>query len=466
MNLARIIIVSLCCFASRAGHGADPPTVIYQVPGLEQPAEIRVDEWGIPHIYAKTHYDVFFVQGFNAARDRLWQIDTWRRRGLGELSAVLGAAYVAQDRAARLFLYRGDMYREWLAYGSDAKRIAGAFVAGINAFVDLTRSEPALLPPEFEMLGYQPAYWAAEDVVRIRSNGLWRNLTTEVERAAILCHFPASVASLHKRLEPAWDVIVLSIGHNERIAFGLTIFPIDQEDLYVYETRPGSPNEYRYRDRWEPMSIIEEPVAVHDAAAQSVTLKFTRHGPVIFEDVLNHRAFAARVGWLEPGMAQYFGSVEYMRAQNWREFVGALNRWGAPGENQVYADIDGNIGYKPVGLFPRRTHWDGLLPVPGDGRYEWDGYFDMDALPEEFNPTRGYIATANAMNLPTDYPIATRRIGFEWSAPWRARRITEVLDQQPQHSLSDSLALPRDYTSLVARELVARLPESDRSPAA
>jgi len=566
MNLARIIIVSLCCFASRAGHGADPPTVIYQVPGLEQPAEIRVDEWGIPHIYAKTHYDVFFVQGFNAARDRLWQIDTWRRRGLGELSAVLGTAYVAQDRAARLFLYRGDMYREWLAYGSDAKRIAGAFVAGINAFVDLTRSEPALLPPEFEMLGYQPAYWAAEDVVRIRSNGLWRNLTTEVERAAILCHFPASVASLHKRLEPAWDVIVpegidlcavphevldvyllakapvlysnptnavaqareiehragigsnnwvvapqrtttgrpilandphrghaipslryaahlvapgldvigggepalpgISIGHNERIAFGLTIFPIDQEDLYVYETRPGSRNEYRYRDRWEPMSIIDEPVAVHDAAAQSVTLKFTRHGPVIFEDAINHRAFAARVGWLEPGMAPYFGSVEYMRAQNWREFVGALNRWGAPGENQVYADIDGNIGYKPVGLFPRRTHWDGLLPVPGDGRYEWDGYFDMDALPEEFNPTRGYIATANAMNLPTDYPIATRRIGFEWSAPWRARRITEVLDQQPQHGFADSLALQRDYTSLLARELVARLPESDRSPAA
>jgi len=566
MNLARITIVSLCCFACGVGQAADQKTARYQVHGLEQPAEILVDEWGVPHIYAKTHYDAFFVQGFNAARDRLWQIDTWRRRGLGELSAVLGAAYVAQDRAARLFLYRGDMYREWLAYGSDAKRITEAFVAGINAFVDLTRSEPALLAPEFEVLGYQPVHWSADDVVRIRSNGLWRNLTTEVERAEILCRFPAWVASLHKQLEPAWNVTVpegidlcavprqvldvyllakapisyssptnavaqaraiehrtgvgsnnwvvapqrtatgrpilandphrghavpslryvthlvapgldvigagepalpgISIGHNERIAFGLTVFPIDQEDLYVYETRPGSPNEYRYRDRWEPMSVFEEPVTVHDAAAQSVTLKFTRHGPVIFEDAINHRAFAARVGWLEPGMAPYFGSIEYMRAQNWREFVSALNRWGAPGENQVYADIDGSIGYKPVGLFPRRTQWDGLLPVPGDGRYEWAGYFDMDALPEEFNPTRGYIATANAMNLPTDYPIATRRIGFEWSAPWRARRIAEVLVQQPRHSFADSLALQRDYTSLLARELVARLPESDGSPAA
>ena len=193
-------------------------------------------------------------------------------------------------------------------------------------------------------------------------------------------------------------------------------------------------------------------------------MKFTRHGPVIFEDPTNHRAYAARVGWLDPGMSPYFGSIEYMRAKDWREFAAALNRWGAPSENQVYADIDGNIGYKPVGLFPKRTNWDGLLPVPGDGRYEWDGYFDMDALPEEFNPERGFIATANAMNLPANYPIAERRIGFEWSAPWRARRLDEVLAAQPHHSFADSVALQRDYTSLLARELISRLPTGN-SPA-
>ena len=89
----------------------------------------------MPHIYAGTHYDAFFVQGFNAARDRLWQIDLWRRRGLGLLSEVFGEHYVEQDRAAGLFLYRGDMYSEWLAYGSDAKRIAESFTRGINAYV-------------------------------------------------------------------------------------------------------------------------------------------------------------------------------------------------------------------------------------------------------------------------------------------------------------------------------------------
>jgi penicillin amidase len=127
----------------------------YSVSGLEQEAEIIVDEWGVPHIYANTHYDAFFVQGFNAARDRLWQIDVWRRRGLGQLSEVFGAEYVEQDRATRLFLYRGDMYREWLAYGSDAKRIAEAFTSGVNAYIDLLDEYPALLPPEFDLLDYK-----------------------------------------------------------------------------------------------------------------------------------------------------------------------------------------------------------------------------------------------------------------------------------------------------------------------
>lgn len=541
----------------------------YRVDGLEQPAEIIVDAWGVPHIYANTHYDAFFVQGFNAARDRLWQIDLWRRRGLGLLSEVLGERHVAQDRATRLFLYRGDMYREWLAYGSDAKRIAEAFTAGINAYVSLVNEDDERLPPEFAMLGYRPSPWHPADVVRIRSNGLWRNLTREVQRADIVCHHGLEAAALWKQLEPAWtstipegldpcavpveavdqyllakapvrfdpdgqpelgeggpaadgdapliaaqraqdlaaqqgsnnwvvapartatgrpiladdphrghavpslrymahlvapglDVIGagepalpgISIGHNQRIAFGLTIFPIDQEDLYVYE-RAGAG--YRYQGRVEPYVSVTETIPVKGGKARQIQLEFTRHGPVVYQT--EDRVFAVRAAWLQPGMAPYFGSVEYMRAQNWREFLGALNRWGAPSENQVFADVDGNIGYKPAGLFPRRRNWDGLLPVPGDGRYEWAGYFDMDALPEEYNPERGFTGTANAMSLPPDYPIADRRIGFEWSAPWRYRRLWEVLESQPQHDLDDSLALQRDYHSVLAREVLTRLPD-------
>jgi penicillin amidase len=541
------------------------PDKTFNVSGLEQEAEIVVDHWGVPHIYAGTHYDAFFVQGFNAARDRLWQIDMWRRKGLGQLAEVLGADYVAADKASRLFLYRGDMYAEWLAYGSDAKRIAQSFTAGINAFVTLTRQQPELLPPEFNLLDYTPAYWDASDVVRIRSNGLWRNVRTEVRRAAIACQFDLETAGLWKVLEPQWqtripdgldpcdipdDVLDLynlatgpitypnattdvaqapdwledqrirdslgsnnwvvapertdtgrpiladdphrghavpslryiahlnapgldvigagepalpgiSIGHNGRIAFGLTIFPIDQEDLYVYDKHRGG---YRYETGTEAIRTVTETIVVRDAADTEVTLNFTRHGPVIHET--GKRLFALRAAWLEPGMAPYFGSIEYMRAQNWREFVAALNRWGAPSENQVYADTRGNIGYKPAGRFPKRNNFDGLMPVPGDGRYEWDGYFDMDVLPEEYNPARGFTGTANAMNLPANYPIADYKVGFEWSAPWRYRRLWEVLSDSEEHGLTDSYDLQRDYHSILAREVISRLPDTaDQSSA-
>lgn len=532
---------------------------VYTVKGLAKPAEIIVDQWGVPHIYALDHYDAFFVQGFNAARDRLWQIDLWRRRGLGTLSEVLGHEYLAQDKAARMFLYRGDMYAEWLAYGNDAKRIAQAFTAGINAFVDLTREIPGLLPPEFELLGYEPARWQTDDVVRIRSNGLWRNVNTEVWRARLACNDQLELAAKWKQLEPAWQTTIpegldpcvipadvlknyrlakapvtftgnpqlamalqdelnhglgsnnwvvapqrtttgrpiladdphrghatpslryiahlvapglnvigagepalpgISIGHNERIAFGLTIFPIDQEDLYVYAKADGG---YRYQDHIEPFDLHQEKIRIADATPHTATLKFTRHGPVVAET--ESHAFAIRAAWLEPGMSPYFGSIEYMRAENFREFVGALNRWGAPSENQVYADIDGNIGYKPAGRFPVRRNWDGLMPVPGDGRYEWQGYFDMDTLPEEYNPERGFTGTANSMNLPDAYPIDRYRVGFEWSSPWRYKRLWEVLSKDTQHDMDASLALQRDNHSVFARQVIGALPELEHGPA-
>ncbi len=558
LSARRLLLTLSLLLTSTASVASD--TAEYQVDGLSAAAEIIVDEYGVPHIYANDHYDVFFVQGFNAARDRLWQIDLWKRRGLGQLSEILGEHHIAQDKAARMFVYRGDMYAEWLAYGNDAKRIAESFTAGINAFVDVAKANPDLMPVEFAMLGYEPSVWSADDVVRIRSNGLWRNVVTEAWRARLACQDQAELAARWFKLEPEWQTETpagldpcvipdnvldnyllakapvdfskqpaqkqmaglleqathdahhldvgsnnwvvtgsrtttgrpiladdphrghavpslryiahlngpginvigagepalpgISIGHNDEIAFGLTIFPIDQEDLYVYKKKRGG---YEYKGDVEPFVEVEESIAVKNGEAQNFSLKFTRHGPVVAET--KKHAFVVRAAWLEPGMAPYFGSIEYMRAQNFREFVGALNRWGAPSENQVYADTKGNIGYKPAGRFPKRDNWDGLMPVPGDGRYEWDGYFDMDVLPEEYNPERGFSGTANAMSLPEDYPIDEYKVGFEWSAPWRYKRLWEFLDTPEPHSMEDSLALQRDYHSVLTRRVLALLPE-------
>ena len=534
------------------------------IAGLRAPAEILVDRWGVPHIYAANTDDAFFAQGFNAARDRLFQIDLWRRRGLGRLAEVLGPAYAEQDRAARLFLYRGDMGKEWAAYGPDAKAIAESFVAGVNSYVEWLVSHPDRMPLEFKLLGYRPSKWEASDVVRIRSHGLTRNLTSEVARANTVCQTDAQNGLKYDQfrygLQPPWETKIpegldpclpqnvlrvfalatrevhitkegtaraatdraatvrepdtpegsnnwviapsksatgrpilandphraystpslryivqlnapgmsiigagepalpgISIGHNGTIAFGLTIFDVDQEDLYVYDVNPSNPREYRYQGSWEPMRVLRESINVKGTAPVSADLVFTRHGPVIYEDAAKRRAYAVRTCWLEPGMAPYFGSVSYMRANNFAGFQRAMLHWGAPTENQVYADVQGNIGWVPGGLAPIRPNWDGLMPVPGDGRYEWAGFWPGDKLPSSYNPTSGYVTTSNEMNLPAGYPYQERKLSFEWTNGARHARIDEVLKSLPKLSIEDSMKLQNDVLSIPARRLVALL---------
>jgi penicillin amidase len=526
-----------------------------QVAGLQQPARIVIDRWGVPHIYAASQDDVFFVQGFNAARDRLFQIDLWRRRGLGELAAVLGPGYVEQDRAARLFLYRGDMDAEWQAYGKEAQRTSAHFVAGINAYVDAVARRPALLPFEFRQLGYTPARWRPEDVVRIRSHGLSRNLLHEVARARVACHAGLDTDAVRAPLSPAWTIRIpagldpclpedalavfqratatvrfdrralpsgrmplnaealegsnswvvapsrtatgrpilasdphraygapslryivhlsapgldvigagepalpgVSIGHNGQIAFGLTIMSIDQEDLYVYEINPANPNQYRYGGGWESFRIVREKVAVRGQPDRTITLAFTRHGPVIHHDPGQRRALAVRTAWTAPGTAPYVGSIDYMRARHFDQFRQAMTRFRAPSENQLYADMKGNIGWVAAGLAPVRPNWDGLLPVPGDGRYEWNGFLDGARLPHAYNPQRGWLASANEMNLPPGYPYQEYKLGFEWPDNVRARRIADVLAHMKKATIEDMEQLQNDVVSLHARRLVALL---------
>jgi penicillin G amidase len=255
--------------------------------------------------------------------------------------------------------------------------------------------------------------------------------------------------------EPALPGI--SIGHNGSIAFGLTIFAIDQEDLYVYELNPANPLEYRYQGQWEKMRAVNETLPVRGGPAQTVELLFTRHGPVTWVDRAKNRAYAVRSGWFEPGTAPYFGSIHYMYAKNHTEFKRAMANWGAPAENQVYADVAGHIGWVTGGLAPKRPNWDGLLPVPGDGRYEWAGFWAGDELPSSFNPPAGYFVSANEQNLPAAYPYRERKLGFEWAPNSRFRRISEVLAGQPKVSIEDSMRLQNDLVSVAARRLQAVL---------
>lgn len=249
----------------------------------------------------------------------------------------------------------------------------------------------------------------------------------------------------------------VSLGHNRAIAFGLTVFAIDQEDLYVYETNPAAPDEYRYRGRWEPMTVRTESIAVRGSQPQTVTLKFTRHGPVIFEEPAKHRAYAARVAWLQPGAVPYLSSLEYQRAQNWDQFLAAMNRHGTPPLNYLYADTVGNIGWAPSGLAPIRPNWDGLMPVPGDGRYEWADFRSMDALPRVFNPPAGWFGTSNEMNLPPSPGITDLKLSFEWSDPARAKRQRQIFGETRTFGVQDMIAAQTDITTVTGQRATALL---------
>lgn len=167
-----------------------------------------VDRWGISHIKAETPGDAFFLQGYATARDRLWQIDLWRKRGLGRLAASFGPAFLAQDKATRLILYRGDMAAEWAAYAPGARGWTEAFAAGINAYIGEVEAGRAPLPEEFLATASKPERWQAADIVRIRSNALVSNVSSEVARARALCAAGPALEPLRRELSPAHEIII------------------------------------------------------------------------------------------------------------------------------------------------------------------------------------------------------------------------------------------------------------------
>ena len=257
----------------------------------------------------------------------------------------------------------------------------------------------------------------------------------------------------------------ISLGHNDWIAFGYTRFYIDQEDLYVYELNPANPEQYKYQGQWELFRVVREEIKIRGQQPMSVDLKFTRHGPVIYVDQPKNRAFAVKSAWLEPGTAPYYKSIRYIRAQNFEEFKQTIGNWGTPGLNHVYADVRGNIGWMAGGMAPIRPNWDGLMPVPGDGRFEWAGRWSADQLPSIYNPKTGYITTSNEMNMPADYPYNERKLGFEWVNGSRHQRLDEMFHKLDKLTLEDSMRLQNDEVSIPARRLVALLqPLSSSDP--
>jgi penicillin amidase len=263
---------------------------------------------------------------------------------------------------------------------------------------------------------------------------------------------------------PGWDVIGggepslpgVSIGHNDFGAWGLTIFGTDSEDLYVYDTNPANPLQYRYAGAWEAMTVIRESIAVKGEAPVPVDLKYTRHGPVVFEDQTHHKAYAVRTAWRETGGAPYLASLRIDQAHSWQEFLDACSYSRMPAENMIWADRDGNIGYQAVGIAPQRPNWSGLVPVPGDGRYEWDGFLPIAALPHVLNPEKGFYNTSNEYQIPRGWPYKDA-LHYAWADAFRAQSVAEFLGSGRRFSVSDMVQLQNSDLSIPARSLVPLL---------
>ncbi len=567
-----ITIISLILFGAspHALNSAIKKETI-KLSGLSEEVEIIKDRWGISHIFAGSEKDLFFAQGFNVARDRLFQLEVWRRKATGTLSEILGEKALKSDIGSRLLKARVELEKEMTHYHPNGKEILTSFVKGINSYIELAEKNPSLLPLEFKIMRFSPGKWT-EEVVLSRHNGLFRNASHEIilskslnllgeEKVKKLINFqpfspqlsPAQGVELgrisekilefynalhsevkinsediedssplkemkiepynplrlffpplihplifwgsnnwvlrgrlttsgfpmmandpHRSLQipslrywvhlhaPGWNVVGggepalpgVSIGHNEYGAWGLTIFAIDQEDIYIYQTNPSNPNQYLYRGEWEEMEIIRENIPVKGRGNVEVELKFTRHGPVLQEDLKNRLCYALRAAWLEIGGAPYLASLRMDQARNWQEFRKACSFSHTPSENMVWVDREDNIGWQASGITPIRKGWEGLLPVPGDGRFEWEGYLPLLELPHSFNPQEGFIATANEFNVPSGYPHA---LGFIWSEPYRALRIKEVLNSRKKFSLKEMMSLQHDVLSIPARIIIPLL---------
>ena len=231
------------------------------------------------------------------------------------------------------------------------------------------------------------------------------------------------------------------VGHNQRIAWGFTNVGPTVADAFIENfNQQGA---YQTPQGWQQPEHRTEVIHVKNKADVNLEVMITRHGPIITE-ILPGETRPVALRWtLYDGLHMPFFDID--TAQNWEDFRKAFSQLDAPGQNAVYADVDGNIGYQATGHVPIRAAGDGSLPVSGaDDAHEWTGYIPFDKLPKIYNPPSGVIATANGRITPNGFPYS---VSTAWEAPWRTERIYHVLESGRKFSAADMLALQNDIHS-------------------
>lgn len=233
------------------------------------------------------------------------------------------------------------------------------------------------------------------------------------------------------------------VGHNQRIAWGFTNLNPDVQDLFVENLNPQG--EYQTPTGWQKPELAHEVIHVKGRPDVHFDVVITRHGPIV-SSLFPGETRQIALQWVIYDTHQIgIPLFDLDSAQNWDEFRKALSSFATPSQNVVYGDVDGNIGYQPMGFVPTRASGDGTVPVSGaDGKHDWTGYLPFEKLPDVFNPPGGVIATANSKITPKGYPYL---LATQWFPPYRTQRIYHVLEENKKFSPADMLALQTDITS-------------------
>ncbi len=470
-------------------------------------AAIMRDARGVPHITAASWEDAIFLQGYVMAQDRMWQMDALRRMAAGELSEVVGKMGLESDQDAHRWRMQRVAEAQERHLTADSRAILAAYARGVNYFLETHRGR---LAPEFAVLRYDPRPWRVRDSLLVVLQ-MYRMLASswreEINKSKMLDGGdPAKVDFLYPRrtggeVQPGSNAWVISgarsatgkpilandphlewtvpsewylvhlkapdldvsgatlpgipgviTGHNRRIAWGITNLGFDVQDLYREQINLENG---RYLYQGQALQAIPERdvIAIKGQPPIDFTLWFTRHGPIFLTEGNIHYSMQ----WIAAaGYPVQFPLLDIDRANNWDEFTAALKGFAGPAQNFVYADVDGNIGYRAAGALPvRDKDCPGDIPLDGStGQCEWRGLIPFDDLPQVYNPPSGMIVTANQNPFPPDFawPVDGR-----FGSNYRAKQIAARLGSRAQWQPADMLGVQKDVYSAFSQFLAGQM---------
>jgi len=463
-------------------------------------ATVVRDALGVPHISAASWEDAIFLQGYVTAQDRMWQMDGLRRLAAGELAEVVGPSALNQDQESRRLRLSRIAEAQARTLAPEAKTIFAAYARGVNYYLETHRGR---LPLEFTLLNYHPRPWRIEDTL-LTALQMNRMLTTswpeeirklhmleKGDREKVEFLYPArtgtevapgsnawAVSGAHTAsgkpilagdphlewsIPSPWYLVHLKapggdapldvtgaslpgipaviLGHNRRVAWSVTNLEFDVQDLYK-EQVDAQTGRYQVNGQMRQAALEHDWVGVKGQKPVQSDTWLTEHGPVFLNDEGRNYSLhwsAADVTNME------FPFLALNRAGNWDEFNQALKRYSGPGQNFVYADVDGNIGYHAAGVLPNRQGCRGDVPADGSANNcTWSGVIPYEDLPQVFNPESGVIVSANQNPFPGDYRYAVNG-GF--APPYRAGEIRTLLSRREKWKPEDMLGAQKDVYS-------------------